>query len=108
MASIPESMALAFVTWRCASFWPPTTASSGLRVDCQLHTELTTTIDSVLNDYHDEMKHRMTDCDDVVVFNQLLTSLPVFTYQPNALKMLYRSRLVYFTSRNLHSSYYAL
>jgi hypothetical protein len=50
------------------SFWPPTTVSSGLRATCQLHAELTTTIDSVLDDYHDEMRHRMTDSDDVVVF----------------------------------------
>jgi hypothetical protein len=81
-------------------FWPPTTTSSGVRVTCQLHTELTTTIDSVLNDYHDGMKHRTTDCDDVVVFNQLLTSLPIFTYQPNALCIQYCSRLVYLTSHD--------
>lgn len=105
MASIPVPMAMAFVTWRYASLWPPTTASSGLRVTCQLHAELTTTIDSVLND--DETEHRMTDSDDVVVFNQLLTSLPVFTHQPNALKIPYRSWLVYCASRNPRSSDHA-
>jgi len=44
------------------------TVSPGLRATCQLHAELTTTIDSVLDGYHDEMRHRMTDSDDVVVF----------------------------------------
>ena len=40
--------------------------------------------------------------------NRLLTSLSVFTYQPNALKILYRSWLLYFTSHKPHSSHHAL
>jgi hypothetical protein len=40
--------------------------------------------------------------------NRLLTSLSVFTYQPNALKILYRSWLLYFTSQKPHSSHHAL
>jgi hypothetical protein len=39
---------------------------------------------------------------------RLLTSLSVFTYQPNALKILYRSWLLYFTSHKPHSSHHAL
>jgi hypothetical protein len=40
--------------------------------------------------------------------NRLLTSLSVFTYQPNALKILYRSWFLYFTSHKPHSSHHAL
>jgi hypothetical protein len=86
----------------CEFFWPLTTASSVLRVTCQLHAEFTTTPDSVMDDYYDEMKHRMTDSDDVVVFPSTTDQPPVFTYQPNALKIPYCSQLVYFTSRNPH------